>query len=280
MLRTCSQVGEGLPARVQPLGGALLPVQHLGRHVGPGVFACLHLPDDCSPGSVRLWDVNADLGEQPFVALAPAWKDYCASDPDTLDAAACLLERWKAQAAEELQTEIERFRRFADNFHLGYEERHGGQPLDHDRQSELPRLGDWKPVRCCVHDCLMGVMAYRYDEIEGRVEASAWPRGTTPTTRGEPPAICCWCCWANGPGAPGGIAFVAEPGRRGFSPSRIPHEVALLSYLAGCKDVQPGSAISDFAQCEKLFLYLTLGRRVPRGWPSCLTAWRPPAGWC
>ncbi len=219
-----------------PLRGALCPVEYLGE----GLFACLHLLDPYDrPVPVVLWDVTADLMEQPFCMLALDWPHYYTARLNgfsPIEANFNDLRHCRIKGELNFEKSVEVFESFSKWFHDQYQNQNQNDVFEHDGLNRMPRYDEWRPERFCVHDHLLGVMGYRFSPLAGRIEVTGFvTKDHTNYARGS--ATCALLTsllteWAK-QSAPAGIVFVDQ--WRNYHPKTVslPVEVALFAYLQG-----------------------------------------------
>ena len=253
----------------EPLYSSLTPIEHLGN----GLFACIHQAGIADPKPILLWDVSIDLAEQTMIELSTNLNDYeqyRLSCENPAEESAFEMRRRKRKAEAELFSVMEQFNQFSEWFQQGYQEKTAtadtdGQDVleesafEHDKLNRLPRYDAWKPERFCVHDCLMGVMGYRFNRMIGRLEVTGYAtRDHTNYARGSATRsllLCLLCEWAK-QSAHLGIVFVNDWRQPEPNPVAVPHEISVYGRVLGV-DIQPGANELPYLICKALFLKLT-----------------------
>jgi hypothetical protein len=250
---------EAFLAEWHPLGGRLVPVEHLGE----GIFACLRLGAEGTE-PVIAWDVAADLAEQPLVRLGRSWESYGAARAEGWDPLPLFRvprDRRRLAVERDLGHALNAFERVAEWFHQRSTHQNRGEAYDHHTGGALPGPMDWKPQRFAVHDHLIGVVGYRFQPGPSRLEVAGFAtRDHTNYARGSATAgllVALLCEWA----ATGAdtIRFVEPAGVRAGNtvrPAAMPYEVAVLAWLLGV-ELQPEEPVIGRDAAARLLLELT-----------------------
>ncbi len=245
----------------EPLNASLLPIEHLRE----GVFACKHLKNQNNVKPIVIWDVTKDLAEQTMIEVAEnidIYEKMRKDDEDPFETTWFERRRRQRRAEKEFLKAIEAFNLISRDFHQRYTSENQDNPassFEHDRLNKMPRYDEWKPVRFCVHDHLMGVMGYCFNRMRGYLEVAGFAtRDHTNYARSSATRsllLSLLCEWAK-QNSNKGMVFLDKCHGSSMEVTSVPHEIIVYARVLGVY-VQFGTKELSHSVCKALFLQLT-----------------------
>ena len=147
------------------LAEPLWPIELLGGDI----FACELRLERSNP--VVLWNPLRPLHEQDFRPVAAdvdAWSKI--RDTDSI-CAAKLIRGWLHATRQGPEWQTASLRSFLETvaaFHAAVE------PYSHRSKRKLPRSDDWRPIRHCFRDGVIGLLSLRHDRRDGALHVRAY----------------------------------------------------------------------------------------------------------